>query len=131
MQSSHLMKLLSLIFILFSFNTWCNVVELNLDSHYTKGETSTKQMKTKVVANIGNSFVVPARFGNPFEMKVTLSEINDKIIQFNGRIFLKENGVQKEIGSYSVVSEYQKWAKLKTIHEDGSVFEMKVLPKKL
>lgn len=125
------MKFSILFLSLFSQNCFSQIINLKLDSKYYQDNIVQKKMKTKVVANLGNNLQIPARFGNPFEMELNLSKINKDLIKLRGEIYLNERGMKKHLTSYSIVTEYKRWAKIKTIKEDGTVFEMKFLPTKI
>lgn len=125
------MKFTILFLSILSQNCFSQIINLKLDSKYFQDNIIKKKMKTKVVANLGNNLQIPARFGNPFEMELNLSEVSKNLIKLKGDIYLNESGVKKHLTTYSIVTEYKRWAKIKTIKKDGTVFEMKLLPTKI
>ncbi len=126
--------------LLFSGAVLAKQIELKVSSLYKKGNVTIKMNDVTIKAIMGKEFTVPATNGNPFKMKLSVSEFKGKVsenmdpnnsIMVKGDISVLENGKMKKIASPQVVTIYGQEATISMKDDkDGSFFEMKILPVK-
>lgn len=132
----HIVVLLALTF---STTIFAKQVELELSILYKKGDIATKIKEVKIIANMDKEFNIPNTDGNPFNMKLNVSEFKEKIdpkmdttksLMVKGNFSIRENGKMKIIATPQVITMIGNEATISTQDEDGTYFEMKVLPVK-
>lgn len=134
------MKQIMILFVLtFSTTILAKQVELKISTTYKKGDITTKMNEVKVIANMDKEFNIPNTGGNPFNMKLNVSEFKEKIdpkldptksLIVKGNISIQENGEMKTIATPQVITMIGNEATISTQDEDGTFFEMKILPVK-
>lgn len=128
-----------LLALTFSTTIFAKQVELKISTIYKKGDITKKINEVKIIANMDKEFNIPNTHGNPFKMKFNVSEFKEKIsskidptksLMIKGNISVQENGKMKTIASPQVVTMIGNEATITTSDDDGTFFEMKILPVK-
>jgi len=128
-----------IIFIAVTFSTtiFAKQVELKISSTYQKGYITTKMNEVKVIANMNKEFIITNSNGNPFNVKLNVSEFKERIdpkidpkksLMVKGNISILENGKMKLIATPQVITMIGNEAIISTKDENGTYFEMKITP---
>ena len=117
---------LTIFFLTLSLMAFGKTVELEFKGRYQKGRLD-KKVSSKIIAKLGQEFIVPAESGNPFKFRMTVDETKTGAIVVKGVIYDLDD---KIVSSAKLITKYGQEAKI-VKSKKGEVFTLAVLPEKI